>query len=184
MARKFSVRNAVADVLEIFLIGITVFLLVYILVGQFLEVSGDSMHPYLKDKEQIIAEKLSIKFDPIQRNEVIIFWHPVSKSELLVKRVVALPGETIKIQNGFVYVNGQKLEETYLAPTVVTEGDEFLTEGKDYKVSEDYFIVMGDNRGESTDSRYWGPVHKDAVIGRALAVFYPTDSIRLVNKEK
>lgn len=181
---KFSIRNAIVDVIELALIGTTVFLLVYILVGQFLEVTGNSMYPYLHDKEQIIAEKLSIKFDPIKRGEVVIFWHPEARQDLLVKRIVGLPGETIKIQNGFVYINGQKLAEPYLSSTVVTEEGTFLLEGQDYKVSQDYYIVIGDNRSESTDSRYWGPVAKDTIIGRALAVFYPFENIKLLKKTK
>ncbi len=181
---KFNIRNAVVDVIELALIGTTVFLLVYILVGQFLEVTGNSMYPYLHDKEQIIAEKLSIKFDPIKRGEVVIFWHPEGRQDLLVKRIIGLPGETIKIQNGFIYINGQKLGEPYLSSNVVTEEGTFLLEGQDYKISQDYYIVIGDNRGESTDSRYWGPVAKDTIIGRALAVFYPFENIRLLEKTK
>lgn len=184
MARKFSIKSAVVDLIELFLIGTTVFLLVYILVGQFLEVSGSSMHPYLFDKEQIIAEKLSIKFDPIKRGEVIIFWHPKTKSDLLIKRVIGLPGEIIKIQNGFVFVNGSKLEEPYLSNNVVTKAGDFLPEGQEHKIGTDYYIVMGDNRAESTDSRYWGPIQKETIIGRALAVFYPLDNIRLLNGGK
>ncbi|KKS03031.1 MAG: Signal peptidase I [candidate division WWE3 bacterium GW2011_GWF2_41_45] len=184
MAKKFRIRNAAADLIELLLIGTTVFLLVYILVGQFLEVSGSSMHPYLLDKEQIIAEKLSIKFDPLKRGEVIIFWHPKTKSDLLVKRVVGLPGERIKIENGFVFIDGKKLEEPYLASNVVTKGTDFLAEGQEHKIAEGYYIVLGDNRSESTDSRYWGPVQKDTVIGRALAVFYPINNIRLLNEGK
>ncbi len=184
MARKFSIKNTFIDLIELLLIGTTVFLLVYILVGQFLEVSGSSMHPYLLDKEQIIAEKLSIKFDPIKRGEVIIFWHPKTKSDLLIKRVVGLPGEIIKIQNGFVFINGKKLEEPYLAGNIVTKEGDILLEGQDYKIAADYYIVMGDNRAESTDSRYWGPIQKETIIGRALAVFYPIDNIRLLNGGK
>ena len=184
MARKFSIKSAAVDLIELFLIGTTVFLLVYILVGQFLEVSGNSMHPYLLDREQIIAEKLSIKFDPIKRGEVIIFWHPKTKSDLLIKRVIGLPGEIIKIQNGFVFIDGSKLEEPYLTGTVVTREGDFLAEGQEHKIAEDYYIVMGDNRSESTDSRYWGPVQKETIIGRALAVFYPLDNIRLLNGGK
>ena len=184
MARKFSVKSVVVDLIELVLIGTTVFLLVYILVGQFLEVSGRSMYPYLHDKEQIIAEKLSIKFDPIKRGEVIIFWHPKTKSDLLVKRVVGLPGETIKIQNGFVFINGTKLEENYLSGIVVTNEGDFLSEGQEFKIADDYYIVMGDNRSESTDSRYWGPIQKETIIGRALGVFYPLDNIRLLNGGK
>ncbi|GIW70007.1 MAG: signal peptidase I [Patescibacteria group bacterium] len=181
---KFSIRNAIVDMVELTIIGTAVFLLVYILVGQFLEVTGNSMYPYLQDKEHIIAEKLSIKFEPIRRGDVIIFWHPGGEQILLVKRVIALPEETIKIQNGFIYINGQKLEEPYLPANTVTEGRDFLKEGLDYKVAQDFYIVMGDNRTESTDSRYWGPVAKNKIIGRALAVFYPFENIRLLEKAK
>ncbi|KKS34236.1 signal peptidase I [candidate division WWE3 bacterium RIFOXYB1_FULL_43_24] len=184
MVRKSSIKNTIADIIELFLIGTTVFILVYILVGQFLEVSGSSMYPYLHDREQIIAEKLSIKFDPVKRGEVIIFWHPKTKSDLLVKRVIGLPGEIIKIQNGFVFINGKKLEEPYLSEAVVTRATDFLTEGQEHKIAEDYYIVMGDNRSESTDSRYWGPIQKETIIGRALLVFYPFENIRLLNGGK
>lgn len=182
MTRNFRIRDAVADVVEMFLIGTTVFILVYILVGQFLTVSGTSMEPYLLNEEHMIVEKLSIKFNPLERGDVIVFWHPLEKGSLLVKRIVGMPGERIKIQNGHVYINGSVLEESYINKRVATTQHEFLKEGVDYTIPKDSYMVLGDNRPESGDSRDWGAVKKDTVIGRALLVFYPFNNIRLLEK--
>lgn len=180
MIAKFSLRSAIADILEVFFIGLTVYVLIMLLVGQFLEVTGRSMNPFIKDKEHIIAEKISIRYKPLERGEVIIFWSPKNSTELLVKRVIGLPGDTVKILDGSVYINSLKLDENYLNSNVITKGSDYLAEGQDYKIEPDYYIVMGDNRSESTDSRTWGPIKKEAVIGRAFVVFLPLENIRFL----
>lgn len=151
----------------------------YFFVGQLLEVTGDSMYPTFHDKEQIIAEKVSIKVKELERGEILIFEHPNEKGRLLIKRLIGLPGETIKIKNGKVYINGKELNEPYLSDTT-TEGQSFIKDGLEYKIRENTYVMMGDNRLKSTDSREWGFVDKELIVGRGVVVYYPFNRIRLI----
>ena len=168
------------DFFEITFICTGVFLLIYFFVGQLLEVTGDSMYPNFHDKEQIVAEKLSIKFKELKRGEIVIFEHPMEKDRLLIKRVIGLPGETIKIENGYVFINNKQLEEKYLPEGTTTEGQNFLKEDIEHQIPNNSYVMMGDNRIKSTDSREWGYVSKDLVVGRGIFVYYPLNRIRLI----
>ncbi len=171
------------DFIEILFICTSVFLVVYLFVGQLLEVTGDSMYPNFHDKEQVLAEKLSTKFIELKRGEIIIFKHPLEQDRLLIKRVIGLPKETIRISNGFVYINDKVLDEPYLAPDTKTQQEQAFQEGLEYKIPDNSYIVLGDNRTKSTDSREWGFLSKDLIVGRAVLIYYPIDRIRLVESK-
>ena len=176
-----EIGSALIDFSEFLLIGVSVFIIVYLFVGQLLEVSGDSMYPTFKDKEQIIAEKVSINMNELSRGEIIIFKSPKEPEKLLIKRVIALPGETIMINEGSVYINGEILNEEYLVPTVQTEGGMVIREGVEYKIDQDAYVLMGDNRKQSTDSREYGAVDTELIVGRGIIVYYPFSEFRLVS---
>lgn len=165
---------------EIVFICTAVFVVIYLFVGQLFEVTGDSMYPNFHDKEQIIAEKVSVNFKGIKRGEVIIFKHPTEPGRLLIKRVIGLPLENIKMSNGLVYINDTKLNEPYLSANTLTEGKRFLNYNVDYQIPENSYVVMGDNREKSTDSREWGFVPKNLIVGRGILVYYPLNRIRLI----
>lgn len=178
-----EILRIILDFIEIVLIGTAVFFVVYLFIGQLLEVTGDSMYPNFHDKEQMLAEKLSTKFIDIKRGEVIIFKHPLEKDRLLIKRVIGLPGETIRISNGLVYINDKFLDEPYLAPGTKTQQEQAFQEGLEYKIPDDSYVVLGDNRLKSTDSREWGFLSKDLIVGRAVLVYYPINRIKLVESK-
>jgi len=182
MARmgKRTIFDYLLDFIEILIIGATIFLLVYLFVGQLLEVTGDSMEPALSDKEQVIAEKLSTRFKPLERGEIIIFKHPEQHSRLLIKRVVGLPGEKIKIMDGQVFINDKVLTEPYLKPGTTINGNKMIIEGSDYNINERSYILMGDNRDKSSDSRSLGAIREELIVGRAMLVYYPFNSVRLI----
>ena len=167
------------------MIGSTVFVLVYIFLGQLMEVEGNSMFPTYHDKERLVVEKLSLKYKNLERGEVVIFQHPnIEQRHPLIKRVVGLPGETIRIAGGNVYINGEKLDETYIEsdnPTEETTGG-IVEEGVGYDIDENSYFMMGDNRQNSTDSRYFGAVKKEKIIGRSLLIYYPVNRIRLAEQ--
>ena len=98
----------------------------------------------------------------------------------MIKRLVGLPNETIKIEDGFVYINGEKLDEPYLLNGGPTPGGNKLEESMEYKISYDSYVFLGDNREESTDSRAWGAVQNELIIGRGLLVYYPLASFRAI----
>ena len=176
-----SSANILLDFFEILFIVVAVFVVVYVFVGQLLEVTGESMLPNFEDKEQIIAEKISVKFRDLERGEIVIFRHPEQRDKLLIKRVVGLSGESFKLDEGYVYINGEKLGEDYIKEKAVTGSGSVIKENVEYKIASDSYIFLGDNREKSTDSRDWGAVSKDLIIGRGVLVYYPVEKIRLIN---
>lgn len=165
---------------EIAIIGTILFVFIYFLVGQLIEVSGDSMLPNFRDREQLIAEKISLKIGELKHNEVLIIRHPQNDKVYLIKRLIALPGDKIMLSNGSVYLNGTKLEETFLKPKTQTWGGAFMKDGAEYQLEEGEYVFMGDNREESIDSREWGFESKNLIFGRPFFVFWPTSSIRFI----
>jgi|GEM_PF-323868 len=140
-------------------------------------VEGPSMDPNFKDKEAIMVDKLSLRFREPHRGEVVIFKAPPQPVDDYIKRVIAFPGETVTIDQGKVYINGKILDEKYLS----AEGK--IPEDAPYfqkKIDANEYFVMGDNRPESSDSRSWGTVPKDFLIGRAVLAVYPFDMFGLV----
>jgi len=180
MKLKKLIFGALLDFFEIVFIASAVFAVVYVFLGQVLDVSGNSMNPTFTNGEKIVAEKISIKFEPPTRGEVVILRYPANPTDLLIKRIVGLPGETLKIQNGLVYVNGSILNESYLISKVVTVGQQTISEGLSYQIPENSYVVMGDNRGESSDSRSFGAISKNLIVGREFLVIYPINKIRFL----
>jgi len=177
---KKTIFDYFVDFVEILIIGSTIFLLGYRFVVQLLEVTGESMKPTLLDKEQVIAEKLSARFKPLERGEIIIFRHPEQHSRLLIKRIIALPGEKIKIMNGQVFINDEVLTEPYLEPETTTDGNKMIIEGSEYNINNNSYVLMGDNRDKSSDSRSLGAIREELVVGRAMLVYYPFTDVRLI----
>jgi len=167
---------------ELTIIGALIFVIVYLFVGQLLEVSGDSMEPNFHDKEQIVAEKLSPNITELKRGDIVIFNDPTQKDKLVIKRIVGLPGEEVKIENGLVYINNTLLEEPYLAMDTYTnlKYNHKIKEGEEYEIGEDSYIVLGDNRDNSRDSREWGALHKNNILGKAMIVYYPVKNFKIV----
>jgi len=178
----FSVYKLFVDFIEIILVCVVVFFFVYLFIGQLLEVTGDSMYPNFHDKDQVLAERLSTKFVEINRGEIIIFKHPQEPNKLLIKRVIGMPGERIRLSNGLVYINDMVLDEPYLVADIETRQEQFFQEGLEYKIPSDSYVMMGDNRPKSTDSREWGFLSKDSIVGRAVLVYYPIQRIKIITR--
>ena len=137
-------------------------------------VEGSSMYSTLETGDRVFVNKLSYRLHDPNRGDVVVLHQITGASERdLIKRVIALPGETVEIRNCSVLIDGQVLNEPYLDPEVVTPTDC----GGDYNlngpVPENHVFVMGDNRGGSQDSRVIGPVDEDDLVGRAFVVFWP-----------
>ena len=144
---------------DIFLIVI-VFILFGVFFIQPVVVEGTSMLPQLHDGERLLVNKLvyykfqSVSWGHIERGDIVVFWFPHDPDKSYVKRVIGLPGETVEIRNGKVIIDGKQLDEEYLN----TEYNQTLPSAQAKKVDEHYYFVMGDNRDNSSDSRYWGQV--------------------------
>jgi signal peptidase I len=167
-------RRVVAEWMVILSLALGVALLVRHFVIQTFSIPSASMYPTLKVKDRLLVEKLAYQYRDVRRGEIIVFKTPKSvqvrnndKIEDFVKRVVGLPGETVEIKANQVLINGKPLNEPYLPKGIVTTGDQRVI------VPIDQYFVMGDNRGDSFDSRGWGTVPRSLIVGRVLFRVYP-----------
>ncbi len=165
------------DILEVIVLAVGIFLIVYLLILRPHKIKGLSMHPTFPDAEYLLTEKVSYYRNDPQRGDVIVFKPPISEDEF-IKRVIGIPGDTVMIQAGKVYLNGELLREDYIK--VDTNPSGFLAEGQNYTVPEGNYFVMGDNRPHSSDSRAWGPITKKVITGKAWLVYYPFDNAGFV----
>ncbi len=176
-----KVYNFTLDTMQTILLAASIFLVVYIFLFRPFQVSGESMFPTYKNKEYVLTSLVHIRFQELKKGDVIVFHSPTDPDKDYIKRVMATEGDSIYIQEGSVFVNGKKVDETpYLSTEVKTYGGNFLQEGRPVTVPEDNYIVMGDNRPFSSDSREWGYLTKEKVIGKSLFVYWPANKMRLI----
>lgn len=157
-----------------------IFAAIYLFVAQFHKVSGNSMVPTMHNGDYLITEKVSYRFRNPQRGEIVVLKNPRDESQDFIKRIIAVPGDTLEIKNKSVYLNGTQLRENYLPPAVPTPSGTFLTEGAVVKAASNQYFVFGDNREHSSDSREWGAVTKEEIIGRAFFRYFPIQAMGLL----
>lgn len=170
------------DTIQTILLAASVFLVIYIFLFRPFQVSGQSMFPNFRDQEYILTNLITLRVGSIHRGDVVVFKAPPPNTgKDFIKRVIGLPGDTVELEDGFVYVNGQKLNESaYLASSVRSYGGAFLTNGQLITVPQGNYFVMGDNRPESSDSREWGYVSQGALIGKSFFVYWPLSEAHLI----
>ena len=140
---------------------------------QAVHVEGLSMYATLDNNDYLIANKIDYRLHAPQRGDIIILRPPTDNSKDFIKRVIALPGEKLLIRDGFIYINGHKLDEPYL-PEAWTTFNNWPNDGTDGKVmGPNQYFVMGDNRNKSQDSRIFGPIGRDRIDGRAWFRIWP-----------
>lgn len=161
------------EVLETVLPALVIVLVINAFLAQATRVEGQSMEPNLHDNQRLIIEKISYRFHPPRRGDVVVLRLPNRTSDPLIKRVVGLPGETVEITDGRVLINGQVLDEPYL--------NQYTYQGMPPRVvPPNQVFVLGDNRGFSNDSRAFGFVPFSDIIGRAWFRYWPPLEIGLV----
>ncbi len=179
---KHKVVGFFSDTFQTFLMALAVFLVIYFFIARPFQVSGDSMFPTYKDREYIFTNILGIKLGHIKRGDVIVFKAPIEDDKDFIKRVIGLPGDTVELKGGYVYVNGQKLDESaYLSSDVRTYGGTFLADNFEKKVPAGSVFVLGDNRSYSSDSREWGLLQEKAIIGKSFFVYWPISDAHVVS---
>ena len=151
-------------------IAIGLALVIIVFLYQPVKVEGTSMAPLLSDQERIFINKFVYRFEPIERGDVVVFWYPLDHTKSFIKRVVGLPGETIEIRQGTLYVNGKTVPEPYVPPQYEDSSD-----FGPVRVPKDSFFVLGDHRISSNDSRVFGPVSSQYIYGRAVFAYWPVD---------
>lgn len=169
VSNKKTSGNKFLILLIIILFGVPVifFSLIFLFYYFFspFQVAGMAMSPTYSNGSIVLTKKINSNAQGIQRADVVVFKYPLDTSKDFIKRVVALPGDKIKIEKGYVYINDQKLSEPYLAEGVMTTtGSDFLIEGVSIEVPENQYFILGDNRQYSSDSRSWGFVPQENII--------------------
>ncbi len=170
-------NHVVREILQTAILTVLVFFVVHIGV-QFYNVQGPSMQPGLHTGEYVLVNKLAYDFGAPHRGDVIVFNPPTNSNEPFIKRVIGLPGDTIKVTPTAVYVDNSKLNEPYTYPLVPGEPEN--TSVGTYTLKANEYWVMGDHRQNSTDSRVFGPVLKQSIIGKAEAVVWPQSNWELI----
>jgi signal peptidase I len=170
------------DSVQTFLIAAAVFLVIYVFLFRPFEVNGVSMYPNFYDKEYVLTNLIILRFENPKLGDVIVFKAPPDPNKDYIKRVIGLPGDSIMVKDGSVFRNGNLLDESkYLKSSVKTYEGAFLKNGQAVNVPQDEYFVFGDNRGESSDSRDWGFVRKDEIIGESLFVYWPLNRMRFIS---
>lgn len=161
------------------IIGLTWLIITF--VGQRTRVSGYSMEATLHDGDNLIVDKLSYRFRDPKRFEIIVFPYRHKENTYYIKRIIGLPGETVQVKDGYVYIDGEKLDENYGLEVMEDAG----IAAEPIELGEDEYFVLGDNRNHSSDSRdpSVGILHRDELIGRAWIRIWPLDSIGVIPHE-
>jgi signal peptidase I len=165
-----SLRHELRGWTRDLLLAVGLAMVIIIFLYQPVKVEGTSMAPLLTDQERIFINKFVYRFEPVERGDVVVFWYPLDRSKSFIKRVVGLPGETVEIRQGRVYVNGKRLNEPYVPPQFT----DVSTFGP-VRVPPDEYFVMGDHRASSNDSRVFGPVPSRYIYGKAVFAYWPVE---------
>ncbi len=151
-------------------VALSLALIIIVFLYQPVKVEGTSMAPLLSDQERIFINKFLYRFEPIERGDVVVFWYPLDRSKSFIKRVVGLPGETLEVRRGHLFINAGELQEPYV-PANFLDGSSYGP----VRIPEEEYFVMGDHRDSSNDSRVFGPVPHGAIYGKAVFAYWPVD---------
>ena len=157
------------DVMETVLLAAILFLVINAISAR-VRVEGHSMDQTLQDGEFVLVNRLAYRFGQPERGDIIVFHHPTDQNqEDLIKRIIGLPGDDVRVADGGVYVNGTRLKESYISP------DRAPAYTDEQVVPANELYVLGDNRNNSSDSHQWGFVPMKDVIGRAIIIYWPLE---------
>jgi signal peptidase I len=171
-------KSAIREYIEALVIAVVLALFIITFIAQSFLVQGSSMEPSLHDGQRLMVDKLTYRFVEPKRGEVVVFRYPANRRRKFIKRIVGLPGDEILIRSGYLYINGQRIEEPFVnGPTY---GPYSTPAFGPVVVPEDSFFVLGDNRRNSDDSRYpdVGFVHRTDIVGLARFVYWPITQIQ------
>ncbi len=175
-----SWRTAIVETLDASIFAALLSLLIITFVVQAFFIPSGSMEPTLQIGDRILVSKFTYRIGEIHRGDVIVFHYPLNPGKDFVKRVVALGGETVELRDGVVLINRAPIQELY--PTALTGGDRACTSNYGpQKIPDDQLFVLGDNRCNSEDSRFFGFVPDENVVGKAMVIYWPPQRVGLVH---
>ncbi len=172
--KKNNIKKEVFSWVKTFALAFVLTMFIVTFVGQLVHVNGHSMENNLQNGDVVICDKISYRFNEPQRFDIVVLFPNTKDSDRLIKRIIALPNETVKIDaEGNIFVNGKILEEDYGKETILYAG----LASTEITLEEDEYFCLGDNRNNSTDSRMIGPIKKEFIIGRAFFRLQPVNKI-------
>lgn len=169
------------DVIETVVVALSIFLVIYLFFLQPHQVDGQSMEPNFHPGEYLLTDKISYQTGTPQRGDVVVFHAPAAAGCVegtgcdFIKRIVALPGDSVAVHDDAIFVNGDRLPEPYLAAGTLTKEAEFTRGGREIVMGPQEYFVVGDNRPHSHDSRAFGPITRQEIVGRAFFRYWPFD---------
>lgn len=166
-----NAKSELIDWIKSFVLALAIVLFIKFFLFDIIPIENVSMQPTLYERDRVFLNIVQYRLMKPGYSDVVIFTPPVDKESFYIKRVIGLPGETISIKGGYVYINDKKLDEQYLPAGTITDGNLTL------KIPEDCVFVMGDNRGDSQDSREFGPISIKSIKGHAQFRVFPFNKL-------
>ena len=164
--------RAALDIVETLLLAVILFFVINAVSAR-VRVDGFSMLPTLENGEFVLVNKLAYRLGEPHYGDIVVFSYPLDPGEDLIKRVIGLPGDIIKVDNGTLYINEQPIDEPYIAAAPEYTGQ--------WLVPPDSLFVLGDNRNDSSDSHAWGVLPQSNVIGRAVVIYWPPENWEILD---
>jgi signal peptidase I len=164
--RRSGSFRFIMDIVETLVLSLVLFAIINAISAR-IRVDGFSMEPTFKTGEFVIVNKLAYKLGEPKLGDVIVFHYPRDPEQEYIKRVIGLPGDSIEVADGQVVVNGQAIQEPYIASAPAYQSE--------WTIPDNNLFVLGDNRNNSSDSHNWGPVPMENVIGKAIFVYWPPE---------
>ncbi len=159
-------KSLLREIIETVLLTVLIYVAVNFATGRF-RIEGSSMEPSMHPNQYVLVDKISYMLGDPKRGDVVVFNFPQATERDFIKRVIGLPGETVSVRGGVVYVNDVPLDEPYISAPPSYENS--------WTLAPDHFFVLGDNRNSSSDSHQWGPLARHYLSGRAVLVYWPPD---------
>ncbi|NDJ74884.1 MAG: signal peptidase I [Chloroflexi bacterium] len=178
-------QSFVREFIETVLLIVAIYTFVNLATARFV-VDGESMEPNFHTDQFIIVSRLSYILGEPDRGDVVVFHYPEDPSRDFIKRVIGLPGETVTLFQGQIYIDGRLLEEPYIDParayrsTLCSERENRFKQC-DWELGDDQYFVLGDNRRSSKDSEDFGPVDREYIVGRAFVRYWPLEDLSLIS---
>ena len=166
-------KSELREIIESIVIAVILALVIRAFVVEAFYIPSGSMEPTLQVGDRILVNKFIYRFRDIQHQDLVVFKYPLDPDRDFIKRVIGIGGDNIQIEDGMVLVNEEPLDENYLENRAYNDYGPVA-------VPEDHFFVLGDNRNNSEDSRYWGFVPRKNMVGEAFVIYWPLDRIQLL----
>lgn len=179
--KEYSLKREIISTVVYLLVVVALTFLFVQFVGQRTHVNGDSMNATLEDGDNLIVDKISYRFTDPDRFDIIVFPYQYQENTYYIKRIIGMPGETVQIQDGMIYIDGEVLEETYGKEVMQYAG----IASDPITLGEDEYFVLGDNRNNSSDSRdpSVGNIKEDQIVGKAFIRIWPLNKFGILRHQ-